>query len=216
MSRSVLTSVFIAIALLTVVAFAVHWHLDLNQALEKLQHAPPGYMALVVLVAPLLGVPLSPLLITLAVMFPFWIALGITTVVILLHHLLVLVLSYSSMAGSLKEKMQKKQLLPPSRQASSLVDNALFIFATTWIPGISYIFKPIYIALSGVDRKLYFGLGTLSQVLAALPYLLLGKIAGDGAFFWFGVALFAVFGTAWLIKRRRCARRLFTNTEFKE
>ena len=115
-----------------------------------------------------------------------------------------------------QQLLRQQQLLPPPRETSSLLDNALFIFTTTWIPGISYIFKPIYIVLSGVHRNLYFSLGTLSQVLAALPYLLLGEIAGGGAFFWFGIALFAVFGAAWLVKRRLCMQRLSTTTEFKE
>lgn len=214
MSRFLCPRMILGIALFITVALALHWHLDLSRALEDLQQAPPIYMALVVLIAPLLGVPLSPLLITLAVIFPFWIALGIAALVIFLHHLLVLLLSFSSAAVWLKAKMQKKQLLPPSREASSLLDNALFIFATTWIPGISYIFKPIYIVLSGVDRNLYLGLGTFSQILAALPYLLLGDIAADGAFFWLGVALFVVFGVAWLIKRRLFVRRLTSDAEF--
>jgi hypothetical protein len=54
--------------------------------------------------------------------------------------------------------------------------------------------------LAGVSTKHFLVFGTSSQILAALPYLLLGQVAGSGHFLWFSVVLFSVFALAWVLK----------------
>lgn len=192
----------------TVAIVLVNTPWDLGHWLAWLQRAPPFYVVAAVLVAPLFGVPLSPLLASMTIVFPFWSALWIVTLTIIFHHVLVWLVMRSPAAHWLRVKMYQRHLLPPSREHSSWSDDLLFIFTTTWIPGISYIFKPAYLLLAGIDTRVFLIFGSLSQVVAALPYLLLGQAAGSGHFFWFSLALFLLFALAWVLKRYIFSRRV--------
>lgn len=208
--------VFGGLLAVAVLLWFFHWQWNLQTLLSLLQKAPPTYLVVTLLIAPLVGVPLSPLLMCLGVVLPFWSALCVATLVIFLHHLIVLAAGQTPMADWLAAKLRGRGLLPASRQQRSFGDNALFIFTTTWIPGISYIFKPVFLLLSGINIRLYLGLATASQVIAALPYLTLGRMTGDGHFFWMGVCLFVIFALAWLIKTRLLARNATIKKRIKE
>lgn len=203
-----LLGVSIAALLAVFVAVVLNTSWSLEGALVWLQKAPPVYVVIAVLIAPLFGAPLSPLLTTLTIIFPFWTAFWIANLTIISHHLLVWLMMQSPAAAWLRVKMQQKRLLPPARDNNSLSENLLFIFATAWIPGVSYIFKPVYLLLSGISTKVFFIFGSLSQLVAALPYLLLGQAAGSGHLIWFSIALFLVFALAWVLKRYFVARKL--------
>lgn len=184
----------------------------LEQLVDWLQAAPPAVVVATLLIAPVFGVPLSGLLVVLTLVFPLGIALPITLFALLAHHALVYLLSHTRASIWLRNQLTQRRFLPPRLADKSLADDAIFLFAITWVPGLSYIFKLALAALSGIPARIYFTLGVLSQLLASLPYLLLGKVAGQGDFLLLTVLIFLVTLLAWLLKhfigrRRRAALR---------
>lgn len=183
-----------------------------QQTVEWLQQAPPAILVVTLFVAPVFGVPLSVLLVILTLAIPLGPALLITLLAVLTHHALIYSLSQTKASGWLRQQLLKRRFLPQRLEHKTYFDDALFLFVVTWVPGLSYVFKLALIALSGMPARVYFPVGIGSQMLAALPYLLLGKVAEQGDFLLLTVLVFLFTLMAWLLKhiigrRRQSALR---------
>lgn len=189
--------------LLAAVALSVYAadRFDLQGLLERMARMPPWLLLLVVLGAPLAGVPLSALLVVLGAAFPLGASIAIAVITFVIHHLLVFPLSRTRLCRRLRESLARRRLLPPARERTRLGDDLLFIFAATWVPGLSYIFKVALTALAGIPFRTYFIAGVLSQTLAAAPYLLLGQMVETANIAWIGAAVFAIAALSWLLRR---------------
>ena len=178
-----------------------------QQLTAWLHDAPALVLVATFVVAPLAGVPLSALLVTLGLAFPFSVALVITAATLLAHHLLLLVLSKTAASRWLQQQLARRRLLPKSRRDKSFIDDVFFIVTATWVPGLSYVFKLGFVALANLPLRTYLVVSTLSQLLAALPFLLLGRAAEEGQFMWAALLIFSFVVLAWLIRHFVIKRR---------
>jgi uncharacterized membrane protein YdjX (TVP38/TMEM64 family) len=202
----------LSIAALAGLAAWLVWPLDIESwsvsaALAGLsawiQALPPALVAGLLLIGPLLGLPLSAFLVSLGLAFSFAGALAITAIALFLHHLLLCPIGRSRASTWLQGRLAQHRLLRVRNDA--VFDDVLFISALAWLPGPSYLLKIAYTALSGVPLRTFLIAGTLAQLIAAIPFLLLGALADKNALRWAAAALLLLVGFAWL--GRRFSRR---------
>lgn len=174
---------------------------DLRPQIDRLAALPSWLLAAIVASAPLAGVPLSVLLIVLGLALPLAPAVSLVVATLIAHHLLVWRLARGAWSQRLHQALSRRGLLPASRAPRRPGDDLLFILAATWVPGLSYIFKVGLTALAGMSFRTYLVAGVVSQTVAALPYLLLGRVAEDANLGAVGAAIFAVAALLWLLKR---------------
>lgn len=175
---------------------------DMRTVLDWLATCPTWLMALIVFGVPLLGVPLSGPLVALGMRFPFWFALLLVIAVLLVHHLLIFCVRRSAIRERLRRTLLRRGVLrETASERPRLADDISFILAATWIPGLSYVFKVAVTAISSIPFRTYLVVGVLSQSLAAIPYLLLGRAANEIPLGTLGATIFAAVAALWVVKR---------------
>ncbi|MDZ7805352.1 hypothetical protein [Thiohalophilus sp.] len=167
---------------------------------DWLYDIPESFLVVIFMLAPLLGVPISIFLVVIGIAFPTAIAIVLTGGTIFTHHILVFALTKTNASNWIRNLMRRGKLLSETRAGRRVSDNVLFITITSWIPGLSYIIKLAYTALSGVPFRTYLITGTLSQIISALPFLILGKAVENGNAMWMWLALVLLILLAWLAK----------------
>lgn len=179
----------------------------IEQLTAWLHSAPRLTLVAAFFIAPLFGVPLSALLVTLSIIFPLPASIALTALTLLGHHALIYGLSKTRVSLWLQAQLSKRRLLPKNRADKRFTDNVFFILTATWVPGLSYIFKVALTAVAGLPLRTYYVVGTLSQLLAALPFLVLGRVAEQGKLVWATLLIFGFIILAWLVRHFVIKRR---------
>jgi uncharacterized membrane protein YdjX (TVP38/TMEM64 family) len=154
-----------------------------------LRKAPSLAVVSSLLLGPLLGLPLGAFLVAVGIAFPLDGAVEITAATLFVHHLLLFALSKTSASIWLQKQLMQRKLLLTTRANKTFSDNFIFLALASWIPGLSYVVKLVYTALLGIPFRTYVFAGTTTQLIAALPFLILGDAAGKGHLMWAGVLL---------------------------
>jgi len=92
-------------------------------------------------------------------------------------------------------------VLAVDRTGRQWSDDALFALLATWIPGLSYVVKVMLMALTGLSAARFIVLGVLSQLSAALLYLLLGEFALEVGIGWFALTILAALIVLSMVRR---------------
>ncbi|MGF1452875.1 MAG: hypothetical protein ACFB21_12465 [Opitutales bacterium] len=144
---------------------------------EWLRTLPTGWVLLLFLLLPLAGLPLSAFLVLIGFRFGWLTGSGIALGVLVLHHLL----AYFAMRGSPGAFLRRKVswAVRDYREVSKF-RQARFLATMSIFPGISFVFKLVYGASTGVPLTTYVLASVTAQMCVALPYLILGETFTGG------------------------------------
>ena len=163
-----------------------------------LRNQPLPLLLALVFILPLTGIPLSILWVVVGAVLSPVTAISFALVLFIGHHLLLYSLLQTSASQWLVSKLPDSKLIQRNTNTSWWND-FLFIFTITWLPGISYVFKPVAVLIAGVPFDRYLSMSVASQLVAAIPYLFLGQLVDEGHIGLISLAVFAVTLFAWLM-----------------
>jgi uncharacterized membrane protein YdjX (TVP38/TMEM64 family) len=138
------------------------------------QDRHPGLFIALMILLPMLGFPISPFLIMVAIKFGPFGATAVTALIFALHLVAAYLLAHSVLRPQISKLLSKvKYSLPEIQQRRRLPFSLIFMA----LPGLPYTVKNYILATLNIPFRIYFPVGLGCNLLLALPFIGLGHTA---------------------------------------